>query len=93
MKAEPKLALIQKKGQVTIHAEIRKRYGLADGELVAIIEEEDGIKISPRRAVAIDALERIRQALEKSGVTLEAVLEAGEKIREDFYRETYGGKA
>lgn len=92
MKAEVRLALVQKKGQVTIPSDMRKRYGLVDGGLVAIIEEEDGIKISPREAVAIDALDRIRQALEKRGVTLEDLLEAGEKIREDIYRETYGQK-
>ena len=46
-----KISRVQKKGQVTIPAEIRHKLGLAEGDLVAFIETEDGVMISPQTIV------------------------------------------
>jgi AbrB family looped-hinge helix DNA binding protein len=58
------------KGQVTIPAEIRKKLGLKKGDLVAFVETEEGVLISPQEVIATQALDQIGQALKEKGVTL-----------------------
>jgi AbrB family looped-hinge helix DNA binding protein len=48
-----KVSRVQKKGQVTIPVEIRQKLGLAEGDLVAFIETEVGIVISPHIIVPV----------------------------------------
>ncbi len=58
-----KLSKVQAKGQVTIPVEIRRKWDLEKGDLVAFVETERGVIISPQEAVAVDALDRIGEAL------------------------------
>jgi AbrB family looped-hinge helix DNA binding protein len=44
-----KLVRIQEKGQVTIPTEIRKKLGLKQGDLVAVMETPDGVFITPSK--------------------------------------------
>ena len=46
-----KVSRVQKKGQVTIPVEIRQKLGLAEGDLVAFIETQEGVVISPQTIV------------------------------------------
>jgi AbrB family looped-hinge helix DNA binding protein len=48
-----KVSRVQKKGQVTIPAEIRQKLGLAEGDLVAFIETAEGVVISPQAIVPV----------------------------------------
>ena len=48
MAQEVKLAVVQKRGQVTIPIELRRKLGIEEGGVVAFIETEDGVLISPR---------------------------------------------
>ena len=66
-----KLATVQKRGQVTIPIEMRRKWGIEEGGVVAFVETEEGILISPREVLAMEALERIGQALKEQGITLE----------------------
>ena len=43
-----KLVRVQQKGQVTIPNEIRKKLGLKQGDLVAVMETPDGVFITPQ---------------------------------------------
>jgi AbrB family looped-hinge helix DNA binding protein len=43
-----KFVRIQEKGQVTIPTEIRKKLGLKQGDLVAVMETPDGAFITPQ---------------------------------------------
>lgn len=90
MSAAPKLSRLQKKGQVTIPVDIREKLGLKEGDLVAFIETDQGIMISPREAIAIDALDRIGDALGESGVSLEKLIESGREVRGELIEEKYG---
>ena len=51
----PRRSIVQKKGQVTIPTDLRKKWGLAEGDLVAFIETDRGILISPQEAIATAA--------------------------------------
>lgn len=87
---EPKLSKVQEKGQVTIPAEIRDKLGLKKGDLVAFVETEQGVLISPQELVAQQALDRIGEVLKEKGITLDELMESGREIRGDLVKEQYG---
>ncbi len=90
MAEQVKLATVQKRGQVTIPIELRRKFGIEEGGIVAFIETEEGILISPREVLAMDALDRIGEALKEQGVTLEELIESGREIRGQSVKEEYG---
>ena len=78
---ERKLVRVQEKGQVTLPTEVRKRLGIKTGDLVVLIETDDGVLIVPQEVFATKALARIGEALRESGVTLEEFIESGREHR------------
>jgi len=88
-----KLSKVQEKGQVTIPVEIRRKWNLEKGDLVAFVETEHGVIISPREAVAMEALDRIGEVLRKQGISLEELVESGREIRGQLLEEEYGIEA
>lgn len=87
-----KLSKVQEKGQVTIPVEIRRKWELEKGDLVAFVETERGVMISPREVVAMEALDRIGEALKEEGISLEEMIEGGREIRGQILEEEYGIK-
>ena len=87
-----KLAVVQKRGQVTIPIELRRKLGIEEGGVVAFIETKDGILISPREVLAMDALDRIGEVLREQGISLEELIESGREIRGQMVGEEYGLK-
>jgi AbrB family looped-hinge helix DNA binding protein len=75
---------VQEKGQVTIPLEIRRKLKLKKGDLVTFVETSEGVLILPAEVVASQAIERISQALQASGVTLEELLQRGRELRSEF---------
>ena len=88
---ETELSIVQVKGQVTIPAEIRQRWGLKKGDLVAFVETEQGVMISPQEVVAMNALDQIGRALRERGITLEELIESGREIRGQLIEEGGSG--
>ena len=72
-----RLAIVQKRGQVTIPVDLRRKLGIVEGGVVALTETEEGILLSPRRALAMDALDRIGEVLKERGIALEELIESG----------------
>jgi AbrB family looped-hinge helix DNA binding protein len=85
-----KLSIIQKKGQVTIPAEIRNNLGLREGDVVAFTETDEGVLISPQAVIATQALDRIGEALQQAGVDLDDLIEEGRSARMQLLEEEYG---
>ena len=85
-----RLAVVQKRGQITIPVDLRRKMGIEEGGIIAFIETEQGILLSPRKALALDALDRIGAALEEQGVALEDLIESGREIRGQLLQEEYG---
>src|SRR5918992_3619598 len=85
-----KLVRMQEKGQVTIPQEIRKKLGLKQGDLVAVMETPDGVFITPQQVVAAKALDSIGNILKEQGVSLDDLIASGREIRTDLLQETYG---
>jgi len=81
---------VQEKGQVTIPLQIRKRLKLKKGDLVAFVETNAGVLITPAEVVVTQAAEAISRSLKEKGVTLEQLIERGREIRGDLLKEAYG---
>jgi len=90
MAEQVKLATVQKRGQVTIPIELRRRFGIEEGGVVAFVETEEGILISPREVLAMGALDRIGKVLKERGITLEELIESGREVRGRIIEEEYG---
>lgn len=85
-----RLSLMQEKGQITIPAELRRKLGLKKGDLVAFVETEAGILITPREVITTEALDRIGQALSEKGISLEELIDSGREVRGQLVKERYG---
>lgn len=88
--SERKLVRVQEKGQVTLPTEVRERLGLKKGDLVAVVETEEGVLISPQEIVATKALDRIGQVLREKGLSLEELIESGREERGSIIEKKYG---
>ena len=90
MTEQVRLATVQKRGQVTIPIELRRKFGIEEGGIVAFSEAEEGILISPREVLAMGALDRIGEVLKKRGITLGELIESGREVRGRIVKEEYG---
>jgi AbrB family looped-hinge helix DNA binding protein len=81
---------LQERGQVTIPRDIRQKLGLEPGDMIAFVETEHGIVISPQEMVAMDALDKMGALLKERGITLEALIESGREIRGELIEKEYG---
>ena len=83
------LSVVQEKGQVTIPVEVRRKLGLKKGDLVAFVETDQGVLISPQEVVAMDALDKLGKMLKDKGISLEELIASGREIRGEIAREKY----
>ena len=88
--SDRKLVRVQEKGQVTLPVEVRQKLGLKKGDLVAVIETEEGVLISPQEIVATKALDRIGEVLKEKGISLEELIESGREERVRIIEKQYG---
>lgn len=87
---ERRIVRVQEKGQVTLPAEVRKRLGIKKGDLVAVLDTEEGVLITPQELVATRALDRIGEVLKERGVSLEELIESGRQLRGRIIEDQYG---
>jgi len=87
---QPKLVRVQEKGQVTLPANVRRKYGLKKGDVVSVTQTDAGILITPQEVLAMQALDQIGEALRAKGLTLEELIESGREIRGKLIEEEYG---
>jgi len=93
MAREVKLGRVQQRGQVTIPIELRRKLGIEEGGVVAFTETENGVLISPREVLAMDALDQIGKALKDQDISLEELIESGRRIRGEMVKEEHGLEA
>lgn len=91
--SERKLVRVQEKGQVTLPREVREKLGLKKGDLVSVIETDEGILISPQEIVATRALDRIGEVLKGKGISLEEIIKSGRQERGNIIEKQYGLKS
>jgi bifunctional DNA-binding transcriptional regulator/antitoxin component of YhaV-PrlF toxin-antitoxin module len=83
---------IRGKGTVTIPVELRRKYGLDDGDVIALIDLGDGSFLLTPIVSKVDRLgDRVAQAMVDEGISLEEILTALDEERERYYHERYAG--
>ena len=81
---------IRSKGVITLPVELRRQYGLNEGDVLTLIDLGDGSFVVTPRLPQIDRLgDLVGQALAEAGVTVDELLQTLDEERESYYREHY----
>jgi len=81
---------IRGKGAVTLPIELRRKYGLDEGDIITLIDLGDGSFLLTPKVTKVDRLgDRIAQAMAKEGISLDEILTALDEERERYYQERY----
>ena len=81
---------IRRKGVITLPAELRRQYGLDEGDVFTLVDLGDGsFLLTPRLSQVARLGNQAARLMEEEGVTLEEMLEALDQERETYYQEHY----
>lgn len=81
---------IRKKGSLMLPADVRTKYGLAEGDIYTLVDLGDGSFLLTPRLSQVNRLgNRIAEVLEEEDVTLDDLLSTLDEERERYYREHY----
>ncbi|MDO9129792.1 MAG: AbrB/MazE/SpoVT family DNA-binding domain-containing protein [Anaerolineales bacterium] len=76
---------VRSKGTFTLPAELRRKYGVNEGDFFTIIDLGDGnFLLKPYRSRVDELADTIRMELESSGETLESMLTTLREVREEY---------
>jgi bifunctional DNA-binding transcriptional regulator/antitoxin component of YhaV-PrlF toxin-antitoxin module len=83
---------IRGKGTVTLPIDLRRKYGLDEGDIITLIDLGDGSFLLTPIVTKVDRLgDRVAQAMGEEGVSLDEILTALDEERERYYQERYAG--
>ena len=83
---------IRGKGTVTLPIDLRRKYGLDEGDIITLIDLGDGSFLLTPIVTKVDRLgDRVAQAMAEEGVSLDEILTALDEERERYYQERYAG--
>jgi bifunctional DNA-binding transcriptional regulator/antitoxin component of YhaV-PrlF toxin-antitoxin module len=81
---------IRTKGSLTLPVELRRKYGLNEGDIMTLVDLGDGAFVLYSGVTAVDRLgDRVAQLMAEEGVSLDEVLEALDEERQRYYQERY----
>ena len=81
---------IRSKGTLTLPIELRRKYGLDEGDVITLIDMGDGSFLLAPFVTQADRLgDRVAKAMADKGVTLDEILTALDEERERYYQERY----
>jgi len=81
---------IRRKGVITLPMELRRQYGLDEGDVLTMLDLGGGsLLLVPRVSQVARLGDEVARLMDEAGVELEAVLEALDQEREAYYREHY----
>jgi bifunctional DNA-binding transcriptional regulator/antitoxin component of YhaV-PrlF toxin-antitoxin module len=81
---------IRGKGTVTLPIELRRKYGLAEGDIITLIDLGDGSFLLTPAITQVDRLgDKIAEKMTERGVSLGEILSALDEERESYYQERY----
>jgi bifunctional DNA-binding transcriptional regulator/antitoxin component of YhaV-PrlF toxin-antitoxin module len=81
---------IRGKGTVTLPIELRRKYGLGEGDIITLIDLGDGSFLLTPIVTQVDRLgDRVAQAMAEKGISLDEILTALDEEREHYYQERY----
>jgi len=81
---------MRSKGSLTVPVELRRKYGLEEGDLLTLIDLGDGSFLLTPRVSQVDRLaDRVAKAVQDEGVTLDDLLQVLHEERERYYQDNY----
>jgi bifunctional DNA-binding transcriptional regulator/antitoxin component of YhaV-PrlF toxin-antitoxin module len=81
---------IRRKGVITLPVELRRRYGLGEGDVFTLMDLGDGsFLLTPRVSQVARLGDQVGRVMAEEGVDLEEMLEALDQERELYYQEHY----
>ncbi len=88
---ETKTVQMRKKGVITVPIEIRRKYGLAEGDLFTLVELGEGaFMLTPGVSEVARLGDQTAEALKEESISSEELVEALDEERERYYQEKYG---
>jgi bifunctional DNA-binding transcriptional regulator/antitoxin component of YhaV-PrlF toxin-antitoxin module len=81
---------IRSKGSITLPMELRRKYGLNEGDLYTLIDLGEGnFMLTPQVSRVAHQGDRIAQLLNEQGVSVDEILQALDEERQRYYQENY----
>lgn len=81
---------IRGKGAVTLPIDLRRKYGLDEGDVITLVDLGDGSFLLTPMVTKVDRFgDRVAQTMAEDGVSLEDILTALDEERERYYQERY----
>ena len=83
---------IRQKGVITLPAELRRQYGLHEGDLFTLTDLGDGsFLLTPHVSEVARLGDQAARAMAEAGVSVDEMLAALDREREEYYRQHYAG--
>lgn len=84
------LIQIRNKGTVTLPIELRRKYGIDEGDVITLIDLGDGSFLLTPILTQVDRLgDRVAKAIAEAGVSEDELLAALDEERERYYQQRY----
>jgi len=81
---------IRRKGLITLPVELRRQYGLGEGDVFTLVDLGDGsFLLTPMVSRVACMGDQVARLMEEEGVTLEEMLETLDEERESYYQQHY----
>lgn len=80
---------IRQRGTLTIPAELRTKYGIAEGDTFRLVDLDGIFILSPITSIVPELAREIEKARIEAGLTLEELLEGLREQRKQYYKEKY----
>lgn len=81
---------IRRKGLITLPVELRRQYGLSEGDVFTLVDMGDGsFFLTPRVSQVARLGDQVARLMDEEDVTLKDMLEALDGERERYYDEHY----
>lgn len=81
---------VRRKGLITLPVELRRQYGLGEGDVFTLVDLGDGsFLLTPRVSQVARMGDRVARLMKEESVTLEEMLETLDEERESYYRQHY----
>ncbi|GAG20614.1 unnamed protein product [marine sediment metagenome] len=85
---ETKIIQIRQKGVITVPVELRRKYGLSEGDIFTLVDLGEGAFIlTPGSSEVARLGDQVAKILREEGVSTEDLLRALEEEREEYYKE------
>lgn len=81
---------IRSKGTLTLPVELRRKYHLAEGDIITLIDLGDGAMLLTSAVTEVDRLgDRVAQILAEEDISINELLHILEEERERYYTDHY----